>query len=72
LHLHKLVPWSEFRQVIEPFYPRAGNGRLPVGWSGILPMYFIANWFNLSRGFEYALYDVPSIRDFAPRSQCPR
>ncbi|MDO9271385.1 MAG: IS5/IS1182 family transposase, partial [Rugosibacter sp.] len=26
-----LVPWAEFCALIEPHYPRAGNGRPPVG-----------------------------------------
>ena len=26
-----LVPWAEFCTVIEPHYPKAGNGRRPVG-----------------------------------------
>lgn len=43
-----LVPWAEFCTVIEPYYPKAGNGRPPVGLERILRMYFIANWFNLS------------------------
>jgi IS5 family transposase len=25
-----LVPWAEFRALIEPHYPKAGNGRLPL------------------------------------------
>jgi IS5 family transposase len=63
--MDKLVPWSEFCAVIDPFYPKAGNGRPPVGLERILRMYFIANWFNLSDvACEDALYDVPAFRDF--------
>jgi len=46
--MDRLIPWSEFCAVIEPFYPKAGNGRPTVGLERILRMYFIANWFNLS------------------------
>lgn len=61
----RLVPWPEFCAVIEPFYPKAVNGRPPVGLERILRMYFIANWFNLSDvACEDALYDVPAFRDF--------
>ena len=60
-----LVPWAEFCTVIEPFYPKAGDGRRPVGLERMLRMYFIANWFNLSDvACEDALYDVPAFRDF--------
>jgi IS5 family transposase len=63
--METLVPWEEFVKVIEPFYPKAGNGRPPVGLERILRMYFIANWFNLSDvACEDALYDVPAFRDF--------
>ena len=63
--METLVPWEEFCKVIEPFYPKAGNGRPPVGLERILRMYFIANWFNLSDvACEDALYDVPAFRDF--------
>ena len=26
-----LIPWGEFCALIEPHYPKAGNGRPPVG-----------------------------------------
>ena len=65
LRMDKLVPWPEFCAVIEPFYPKAGNGRPPVGLERMLRMYFIANWFNLSdEAGEDALYDPPSFREF--------
>ncbi len=60
-----LVPWAEFCAVIEPYYPKAGDGRRPVGLERMLRMYFIANWFNLSDvACEDALYDVQAFRDF--------
>ena len=33
-----LVPWSEFCAVIEPYYPKAGNGRRPIGLERMLRM----------------------------------
>jgi len=63
--MEKLVPWAEFCALIEPFYPKAGKGRRPVGLERMLRMYFIANWFNLSdEACEDALYDVVSFREF--------
>jgi len=63
--MDKLIPWTEFCSVIEPYYPKAGNGRPPIGLERMLRMYFIANWFNLSdEACEDALYDTQSFRDF--------
>ena len=60
-----LVPWAEFCSVIEPHYPKAGDGRPPVGLERMLRMYFIANWFNLADvACEDALYDVEAFRNF--------
>lgn len=60
-----LVPWAEFCALVEPHYPRAGNGRPPVGVERMLRMYLLANWFNLSdEACEDALYDMPAFRDF--------
>ena len=60
-----LMPWAEFCALIEPHYPKAGNGRPPVGLGRMLRMYCIANWFNLSDvACEDALYDVPLFREF--------
>ena len=63
--MESLMPWSEFCALIEPYYPKAGNGRPPVGLERMLRMYCIANWFNLSDvACEDALYDVPVFREF--------
>lgn len=63
--MDKLVPWAEFCAVIEPYYPKAGNGRRPIGLERMLRMYFIANWFNLAdEACEDALYDIAAFRDF--------
>ena len=61
----ELVPWKEFCAVIQPCYPKVGNGRPPIGLERMLKMYFIANWFNLSDvACEDAMYDVSAFRDF--------
>lgn len=63
--MESLMPWVEFCSLIEPYYPRAGNGRPPVGLERMLRMYCIANWFNLSDvACEDSLYDVPVFREF--------
>jgi IS5 family transposase len=65
LRMDALVPWPEFCAVIEPYYPKAGDGRRPIGLERMLRMYFVANWFNLAdEACEDALYDVEAFRDF--------
>jgi len=60
-----VVPWRELVAEIEPFYPKAGNGRPPVGLERMLRMYFLQQWFNLSDpAVEEALYESLSMRHF--------
>lgn len=60
-----LVPWSALCEEIAPHYPKAGNGRPPVGLERMLRMYFVQHWFNLAdQACEEALYDSPNLRQF--------
>jgi transposase, IS5 family len=64
--MDKIVPWSKLYAQIEPFYPKAGNGRPPVGLERMLRIYFLQHWFNLSDpGAEEALYESRSMCRFA-------
>src|SRR5438445_12182759 len=63
--MEQVVPWSALCALIEPFYPKPGNGRPPVGVERMLRMYFLQHWFNLSDpAVEEALYDSPTLRAF--------
>jgi len=63
--METLVPWAEFCAIIEPHYPKAGDGRPPVGLERMLRMYFIANWFNLAdEACEDSLHDIALFRAF--------
>ena len=64
--MEMLVLWTAFCALIEPHYPKTGNGHSPVGLERMLRMYLIANcWFNLAdEAYEDALYDIPAFRDF--------
>ena len=65
-NMNAVVPWSDVERLIEPHYPKAGNGRQPVGLSVMLRVYFLQQWFNLSDpGVEEALYESPVLRRFA-------
>ena len=46
--MNQVVPWSELLGLVEPFYPKAGNGRQPVGLAIMLRTYFLQQWFSLS------------------------
>jgi len=46
--MERVVPWPGLCGLIEPFYPKAGNGRPPVGVERMLRIYFLQQWFNLS------------------------
>jgi IS5 family transposase len=60
-----IVPWSSLCAVIEPHYPKAGNGRPPIGLQRMLRIHFIQHWFNLADlACEEALYDSASLRRF--------
>jgi transposase, IS5 family len=64
--MEEVVPWRELEALIEPYYPKAGNGGQPVGLSIVLRVYFLQQWFNLSDpGAEDALYESPVLRRFA-------
>lgn len=43
-----VVPWSALCEVIEPYYPKAGNGRPPIGLERMLRTHFILHWFDLA------------------------
>ena len=60
-----IVPWAALCEVIEPHYPKAGNGRPPIGLQRMLRIHFIQHWFNLADlACEEALYDSASLRRF--------
>ncbi len=64
--MDRIVPWAELESLIEPHYPKEGNGRPPVGLGIMLRIYFLQHWFNLSDpAAEEALYDSPALRGFA-------
>jgi IS5 family transposase len=63
--MDQLVPWSELCAVVEPFYPKPGNGRPPVGLERMMRMYFVQHWFNLAdEACEEALLDSTALRRF--------
>ena len=63
--MEKVVPWLRLYGLIEPFYPKPGKGRRPVGLDRMLRIYFLQHWFGLSDpAAEEALYDSDVMRRF--------
>src|SRR5437764_9930654 len=63
--IERVMPWPALCALVEPFYPKPGNGRPPVGAERMLRIYFLQQWFNLSDpAVEEALYDSLAMRRF--------
>jgi len=63
--MERIVPWAALCEVVEPHYPKPGNGRPPVGLERMLRMYFVQHWFNLAdEACEEALLDSTALRRF--------
>ena len=61
-----VIPWTRLLGLLAPHYPKAGNGRQPLGMEKMLRIYFLQQWFNLSDPqAEDAIYDSESMRRFA-------
>src|ERR1035438_2189384 len=64
--MNQVVPWPDLLALVEPHYPKAGNGRQPVGLTIMLRTYFLQQWFGFSDpGMEEAFYESPLLRRFA-------
>jgi transposase, IS5 family len=63
--MEQVVPWGKLCAVIEPHYPKSGNGRRPKELEQMLRIYFLQQWFNLADpAVEEALYDSTTLRQF--------
>lgn len=63
--MERVVPWDRLCEAIEPHYPKADNGRPPVGLQRMLRMYFVQHCFNLAdEACEDALLDSTALRRF--------
>jgi IS5 family transposase len=64
--MDQVIPWSAILSLIEPHYPKAGQGTQPMPMERMLRIYFMQQWFNLSDpAMEDSLYDSESMRRFA-------
>jgi len=64
--MDQVIPWKDLTEIIEKYYPKAGNGRQPMPLEMMLKIYFMQQWYALSDpAMEDALYDTESMRRFA-------
>lgn len=63
--MNRIVPWAALCALVEPYHPKRGNGRPPIGLEHMLRIHFIQYGFNLADlACEEALYDSASLRRF--------
>ena len=64
--MEAVVPWDALLALIEPAYPKAGNGRRPYPLKAMLRIHLLQNWYSYSDpAMEEALYEVTPLRRFA-------
>lgn len=63
--MDRVVPWQDMLAIIEPYYPKVGNGRRPMSLAMMLRIHCAQKWYNLSdAGMESELYDSMALRAF--------
>jgi IS5 family transposase len=64
--MSQVVPWFELLALVEPVYPKARNGRQPMGLAIMLRTYFLQLWFGFSDpGMEEARRSFASVTCFS-------
>ncbi|MEP8114825.1 transposase [Klebsiella pneumoniae] len=56
--MEQILPWQNMVEVIEPFYPKAGNGRR-LSLETMLRIHCMQHWYNLSDG---AMWKMPCTK----------
>jgi IS5 family transposase len=65
--MEQILPWQNMTAVIEPFYPKAGNGRRPYPLDTMDAYSIYQHWHILSDGaMEDALWEIE------PGASCAR
>lgn len=64
--MERAIPWDLLEAIIEPYYPKAGNGRRPYPLCTMLRIHCLQQWYSFSDpAMEEELYEIPSLRQFA-------
>jgi transposase, IS5 family len=57
--MERIVPWQRLEALVEPHYPKAGNGRRPYPLGSMLRIHFLQQWYGYSDpAMEDALHDI--------------
>lgn len=56
--METVAPWSRRESLIEPFYPKKGNGRPPMPLSTMRRIHFVQQWFG---------YSAPAMEETIPK-----
>jgi hypothetical protein len=60
--MDKLILWVRLEAVIEPHYPKAGNGRRPYPLSTMLRIHCMQQWYNPNDpAMEDALFALANV-----------
>ncbi len=63
--MNSVVPWSNWVEIIKPYYPEGKIGRKPQDIERMLRMLLLQTWFSLSdEGIEDAIYDSYAMKQF--------
>lgn len=64
--MDNILPWKQLLKPLRRHYPKAGQGRHPIGLEVMLRIYFMQQWYGLSDpAMEDSLYDIEAMRRFA-------
>ena len=64
--MDRSIPWERLESTIEPFCPKAGNGRRPYPMSTMLRIHCLQQWCCLSDPtMEAELSEIALIRQFS-------
>ena len=63
--IERIIPWSEWKDIIEPHYYKGERGNKPFDLEVMLRIYLVQNLYNLSDNeMDYQLLDCLSYRHF--------
>jgi hypothetical protein len=63
--MERVVPWRDLCRLIEPVYPKPGNGRPPIGLERMLRIQFLQHWFPDKQTKFAAVMQIDYVRAFA-------
>jgi transposase, IS5 family len=64
--MERIIPWQRLIALVEPVYPKPGNGRRPYPLGTMLRIHLLQHWYGYSDpAMEDALHEVPLLRRFA-------